>query len=564
MLDGSRHQGKGNVVQRRRGAMTGGSTLERGRQAFERRAWGAAYELLCAADEEAPLGAEDLERASRSAYLIGREDDCFSLCERAFRERMRQGDPEGAALAGFWLVFGLMGKGEWARAGGWIGRARAAIDDGRRDCVARGYLLGPDALQALMGGDAEGAYATFSEQREIGRRFADPDLLSLAGFGQGQALIAMGRIPEGIAVLDEIMVGVTGGETSAAVAGLVYCGVIAACMETFDPRRAREWTVALQLWCDAQPDLVPFRGQCMVHRAQIMQIQGAWPDALVELRQATERFTDAGHPAAGDALYEQAEVHRWRGDLDDAERAYREAATFGRDPQPGLALLRLAQGQPEAASAGIRRALEEATEWVRRPRLLRAAVEIALEDKDVDAARAAAAELAQLADERDVPLLQAMAAHAGGLVGLAEGDARRALAGARRAWTLWQDLDAPYEAARARVVVAMACRALGDEDAARMELDAARQVFERLSAGPDLARVEELTGPARTRAGGGLTAREVEVLQLVATGRTNRVIAAELFLSEKTVARHLSNIFTKLGVSSRAAATAWAYRHELV
>jgi DNA-binding CsgD family transcriptional regulator len=545
-------------------AMTGGSTLERGRQAFEGRAWGAAYELLCAADGEAPLGAEDLERASRAAHLTGRDDEGFSLCERAFRERMRQGDPEGAALAGFWLVFGLMNRGEWARAGGWLGRARAAIDDGRRDCVARGFLLAPDALQALMGGDAERAYATFSEQREIGRRFADPDLITLAGFGQGQALIAMGRLPEGIAVFDEVMVGVTGGETSAIVAGLVYCGVIAACMETFDPGRAREWTVALQLWCDAQPDLVPFRGQCMVHRAQIMQIQGAWLDALEELKQAADRFTGAGHPAAGDAFYEQAEVHRWRGDLDDAERAYRQAAAFGRDPQPGLALLRLAQGQLEAASAGIRRALEEATERFRRPRLLSAAVEIALEDNDADGARAAAGELAQLAGEREVPLLQAMAAHAGGLVGLAEGDARRALAGARRAWSLWQELDAPYEAARARVVVAMACRALGDEDAARMELEAARQVFERLSAGPALARVEALTGPARSRAGCGLTAREVEVLQLVATGRTNRVIAAELFLSEKTVARHLSNIFTKLGVSSRAAATAYAYRHQLV
>jgi len=543
--------------------MTGGSTLERGRQAFERQAWRAAYELLCAADEQAPLGAEDLERAGRAAYLIGRDDDSLSLCERAFRERLRQGDPEGAALDGFWLVFGLITRGDWARAGGWIGRARAVIDDGRRDCAARGYLLGPDAVQALLGGDPQRAYAGFSEQREIGRRFADLDLLTLAGFGQGQALIAMGRIPEGIAVLDEVMVGVTGGETSAIVAGLVYCGVIAACMETFDPRRAKEWTVALQLWCDAQPDLVPFRGQCMVHRAQIMQLQGAWLDALEELEQATERFTGAGHPAAGDALYEQAEVHRWRGDLDRAEQAYRQAAAFGRDPQPGLALLRLGQGQLEAASAGIRRALEEATEWVRRPRLLSAAVEIALEGRDVDAARAAAGELAQLADDRDVPLLQAMAAHGGGLVGLAEGDARKALAGARRAWSLWQELDAPYEAARARVVVAMACRALGDEDAARMELDAARQVFERLSAAPDLARVEALTGPTRSRAGCGLTAREVEVLQLVATGRTNRAIATELFLSEKTVARHLSNIFTKLGVSSRAAATAYAYRHDL-
>jgi tetratricopeptide (TPR) repeat protein len=298
--------------------MTGASALERGRQAFERQTWAAAYELLRAADQEAPLAPEDLERAGQAAYLTGRDDDSFSLLERSFRERMRQGDPEGAALAGSWLIFGLMNRGEWARAGGWVGRARAAIDDGPRDCVAGGYLLAPDALQALMGGDAERAYATFGEQREIGRRFDDLDLLTLAGFGQGQALIAMGRIPEGIAVLDEVMVGVTGGETSATVTGLVYCGVIAACMETFDPRRAKEWTVALNHWCDAQPDLVPFRGQCMVHRAQILQIQGAWPDALEALRQAHQRFTDTRHPAAGDALYEQAEVHRWRGDLDRA------------------------------------------------------------------------------------------------------------------------------------------------------------------------------------------------------------------------------------------------------
>ena len=544
--------------------MTTASALERGRQALERQAWGAAYELLRAADAESPLEPEDLERAGRAAYLTGRDEDYVALFERAFRERMQRGDPEGAAMDGFWLVYGLMTRGEWARAGGWIGRARGAIDDGERDCVARGYLLIPDGLQALMGGDAEQAYATFTEEREIGKRFADQDLVALAGFGQGQALIAMGRITEGIAVLDEVMLGVAAGEASAIVTGLVYCGVIAACMETFDPRRAKEWTTALNHWCDAQPDLVPFRGQCLVHRAQIMQLHGAWVDALEELQHALERFAAAGHPAVGDALYEQAEVHRLRGDFDIAEQAYRKAAEFGRDAQPGLALLRLAQGRLDAASAGIRRALNETGGRSLRPRLLSAAVVIALESKDVEGARSAVDELVELAAERNVVLLNAIAAQARGMVLLAEGDARAALAAARQAWSLWQELDAPYEAARARVVVGMACRSLGDEDAARMEFDAARHVFETLSAGPDATWVESLTGRAPSKGGSGLTAREVEVLRMVATGRTNRVIAGELFLSEKTVARHVSNIFMKLGVSSRAAATAYAYEHDLV
>jgi DNA-binding CsgD family transcriptional regulator len=544
--------------------MTTATTLEQGRQAFERRAWGAAYELLLAADEQAPLEPEDLERAGRAAYLIGREDDYFTLCERLFRERLAAGDPEGAALAGFWLVHGLMIRGEFARAGGWVGRARAALDDGPRDCVARGYLAIPPALEALFAGDPEAARAGFTEVREIGRRFADPDLVHLAGFGQGQSLIALGRIPEGLAVLDEVMVGVTGGETSPMVTGLVYCGVIHACMETFHPGRAKEWTTALDGWCASQPDLVPFRGQCLVHRAQIMQIQGAWVDALEELRHAHERFAKTGHPAVGDALYEQGEVHRLRGELDAAEAAYRQAARAGRDAQPGLALLRLLQGQPGPAAAGIRRALDEAAWQSRRPLLLSAAVEIALAVEDAGWARSAADELAALAAERDTAQLDAIAAQAGGAVLLAEGDARGGLAAARRAWSLWQELDAPYQAARARVLVGMACGALGDTDAARMELDAARQVFGDLAAGPDLARLEALAGRPASRSGGGLTVRELEVLRLVASGRTNRAIAGELFLSDKTVARHLSNIFAKLGVSSRAAATAYAYEHDLV
>lgn len=538
--------------------------LEQSQRAYRAQAWGEAYRQFCVADRESPLAPEDLERAGRAAYLIGREDDYLMLIERAYHERVGHSDPEGAALDAFWLIFGLMLRGNGARASGWVARANRLVDDGARDCVASGYLRSGAALDELMRGDPGPALATFVSQRALGVRFGDPDLVALSGFGAGQALIALGRIAEGVALLDETMVAVTAGETSAMVAGLVYCGVIAACMETFDPRRAQEWTTALKHWCDAQPDLVPYRGHCLVHRAQIMRLHGSWVDAGDEAQHALARFTEARHPAAGDALYELAELQRLRGNFDSAETSYRDGNQFGRDAQPGLALLRLAQGNVDAAIAGIRRAVDEARASVARPPLLAAAVEISLAADDVTAARSAADELAQIADDLGASLLQAMSLHAHGAVLLAEGDAVEALAAARRSWSLWQALDVPYEAARARVVVGLACRSIGDEDAARMELEAAGQAFATLSAAPDLARIGALSGRPAVKAAHGLSPRELEVLRLVATGRTNRAIAADLTLSEKTVARHVSNIFTKLSLRSRAAATAYAYEHDLV
>ena len=540
------------------------TTLEEGRQAYQRRAWTTAYEFLRAADAEQPLGPEDLEMAGRAAHLAGLNAECDALLERAFAQRLQRGEAEAAAQDGFLLAFGLLNRGEWARAGGWLARAAEAIEHGPENCAAHGYLLTPDAVRALMTGDGATAYQGFTRAREVGERCGEADLIGLSGFGQGQALIEMGRVDEGIAVLDQVMVAVTAEEISPEFAGLIYCGVIGSCMQVYDAGRAREWTAALTRWCDSQPELVPFAGQCLVHRAQIMSIHGAWTDALEELRQARERFARTGHPAIGDAQYEWAEVHRLRGEVDEAEDGYREANRFGRDAQPGLALLRLAQGRLDPAAAGLRRALDEDGPRLRRPSQLAAAVEVALAAGDLAWAHAAADELAELAQARDVPLINAIRAQAEGAIRLAEDDARAALPAARRAWALWYELDAPYEAARARVVVGLACRALGDEDAARMELEAARRVFGELSAGPDMARVDALMGSTTPPAAHGLSVRELEVLRMVATGRTNRTIAGELFLSEKTIARHLSNIFVKLGVATRAAATAYAYEHGLV
>jgi DNA-binding CsgD family transcriptional regulator len=343
----------------------------------------------------------------------------------------------------------------------------------------------------------------------------------------------------------------------------MYCSVIDGCQEAYAARRAHEWTAALTRWCEEQPDMVSFTGRCLVHRAEIMQMHGQWPGALEEVRKARERFERAARrDGAGVALYRQGELHRLRGQVQDAEGAYREASRRGCEPQPGLALLRLAQGKTDAAVAAIRRMAGETSEPVLRAGLLPAYVEIMIAAGDTEEARAAALELADIAGGYEAGMLDALVGQATGAVALAEGDAREALTLLRRSWQLWQELDAPYEGARVRVLVGLACRALGDDDAAALEFEAARAAFAELGAAPALAQLDGLTGSRP--ADHGLTARELQVLRLVAGGETNKAIAAQLVLSERTIDRHVSNILTKLRLSSRAAATAYAYEHDLV
>ena len=544
--------------------MTEHPTLHAGHVAFARRRWRDAYANLTAADQEAPLDTDDLERLAQAAYLTGRDEESERLLARAHEECLRLGDGPPAVRCAFWLGFMLLNNGEVARGSGWLARAHRLLDDGGYDCVERGYLMLPAALQLLENGAPTDALAAFEQAGQIGARFGDTDLVTLGRMGRGQALVMQGQPVVGVSLLDEAMVAVTADEVSPIVAGIVYCGVIDICQTLFDLRRAREWTIALSRWCESQPDLAQFRGSCLVHRAEIMQLQGAWQDALEETRHVCDRLSQPSvRPAVGAAFYQQAELYRLRGEFARAEESYRQASQWGRRPEPGLALLRLVQGQIEAAAKAIRLTAEEARDTQGRGRILSAYVEIMIASGEVDAGRKGASDLVTLANQMDAPLLYALAAAADGAVQLAEGNSRDALITLRQAWTAWQELGAPYEAARIRMSMGRAYRQLGDENSAVMEFEAARWMFEQLGAGPDLARAEADSAARSLHWPDGLTGREIEVVRLIASGKTNRAIAAELVISEKTVARHVSNIFTKLGLSSRAAATAYAYEHGL-
>lgn len=545
--------------------MTAGGSLDRARALFAQQAWGEACAQLSAADREAALAPEDLERLAIAAHLVGRDAESTDAWTRAHHAFLAQGAAPGAARCAFWLGFTSLIQGESAKSGGWLARGQRLLDDGGHDCVERGYLLMLQGLRRMWEGDNTTIHATFDQAARLGERFGDAQLMAFGRVGVGEALIRAGRTAEGLALFDEVMVAVTSGEVAAVGVGIIYCAVIEQCQEIFDLRRAKEWTKSLGQWTASQADLVPYRGQCLVHRAEIMQLEGAWSEAMREARLACERLAQTiGRPWVGGALYLQAELHRLRGEFGQAEEAYRAASQSGRDSQPGLARLRLAQGKTEAAAAAIRRLLDEAGDEAARSKLLAAYVEIMLAASDVAAARAGADELARIAERLEAPLLRAMAAHATGATLLAERDGRAALAALRKAWAAWQEIEAPYEAARVRVLIALACRALGDDDTAEMELDAARWVFRQLGAAPDVARVEALSRAGAAPTPAGLTAREIEVLRLVTEGRTNREIAKALRLSDHTVRRHLQNIFNKIGVSSRAAATAFAFQRDLV
>ena len=517
--------------------------------------WVAEHAALSAMSDPRP---EDLERLALAATMLGRDEEVPTLRERAFDAYLERGDTARAAACGFWLVFHFDNRGEHAQASGWAARlARLVPDDPDDPLHAR--LSQRPAVLAMFGGDPATALPIFERAGEVAAAAQDLDGFALAGLGRGRCLAMLGRRQESAEVYDEVMVHVVAGRVDPQVTGLAYCAIVAVCMEWFDLRRAQEWTQAFSAWTASEHGMVAYRGTCLVHRAEILQLRGAWPDARAAAENACGVLAMAGGHGVGEAHYRLAELARLRGQLAAAEEGYAQAAALGHEVQPGLGLLRLAQGRSAAAAAGLDRALAEDSRPRQRALLLAARVEVALADEDTAAAHRWAAELGELAEQASSDYVAALAHHAQGAVLLALDDPAEALPHLRRAWTLWHECDAPYESARTRLLVASACGRLGDDDACRMERAAARTAFEELGASPDLAGLcepSELDGP--------LTPREREVLRVLATGASNRAIAGRLVLSERTVARHVSNIFAKLDLSSRAAATAYAYERGLV
>jgi DNA-binding CsgD family transcriptional regulator len=539
------------------GGMDRARLLTEARAAFDRRAWESAWLAFSSADAKESLLGPDLDRLATAAMLSGHDDESDRAWLRSYRARIAAGDVAHALRCLFWLTFRLLNSGRIEQANGWIARAEKLLDDTDPDCVERGYVAYLTGFQAVFAGDVPHAMDGFEAAAADGVRHHDIDLQVLGQTGLSRMLIRLDRQAEGLHLLDEVMVALAESPVAPIVVGDVYCTAIEACSETFDVRRANEWTHALTRWCEEQPDLVPYRGQCLVHRSELLQLVGDWPAALDQANRARDQLSRPTlQLALGAACYQQGELHRLRGEFAKAEDAYGFASRHGREPQPGLALLRLAQGQMDSAASMSRRLVGESESWPDRARTLPPHVEIMLAVGDTASAREAADELTSHAANQSGPRLQAIAAQMLGHVLVADGANGSALRPLRQAHGLWNSLGAPYEAARTRVLIAQACVGLGDADSAALEIDAARRVFDELGAVVDLRGLPVARGDTRM-----LTQREVEVLRLLTSGRTNRAIGEELVLSERTVERHVSNIFRKLDVSTRSAATAYAFEH---
>lgn len=537
-------------------------SIEQGRAAYEARRWREALEALRAADVATGLGPEDLELLATCSFMVGKVPEMLAAQERAYSGYLESGKQLPAARLALWVASNFASRGKLTEASGWVQRGSRILEPISEPSVEHGYLLLPKALRHVLAGELEEVIETSAEAASIGRQFQDQDLVALAAQTQARALLHLGQSAEAFRMLDEVMLGVVAGHCSPLVTGLVYCSVLEGCHEAQEVRRATTWTTSLTEWCGTQPDLVAFTDQCLAHRSEVLRLQGEWEDALAEAKRSHEN--NARGPVAAQASYQLAEIYRVQGRTKLAERTYHDVALRSGEPQPGLALLLLSMGYEDAAVASIRRALLEKADLLERVRILPGFVEVMLETGHIEDAAEAVDELQSIAERTGIDMQRAWAATARGTSSLAQSEPLDAVPHLRLAMRIYEDLGLPYELARSRRELGRALRALGDEQSALVQLKAAEREFEELGAAPDATSTRELMSIDANSPPHGLTTREVEVLAQLASGATNRAIAELLVLSERTIDRHVSNIFTKLGVSTRSAATAFAIRNDVV
>ena len=535
--------------------------LEAARDFVTRWAWTDALDAARSAVTTSDgAEADRLDIVAEASWWLSRLDDCIEAREQAYALYESLGDRLRAGQCAVWLWEHHQIKARPSIAGGWLRRARRALD-ANPDSIEFGNLILREAEVKHGTGDLDGAAALAQEAHALARRMSSTNLEAEALQTIARVLIDAGEVADGLAHLDEAMLSAVEGKLSPYATGKVYCSLISACEEVGDVRRAAEWTDATARWSETHP-LAMWPGICRVHHAALLQLRGDWGAAEREARQACDELDGFHVPNVAAGYIEIGEIRRRLGDLDGAEEAFARAEELCGQQSAGLALVRLAQRRVDAATGIITRMLAEQT-WnqLARGKLLPARVQIAVAAEDLDTAADAVAELERIAAAFESPVLSAAAASSRGRLLLAQGDASAACATLREALQRWQQLEVPYEVATVRLLLGQACRSCGDEDAASRSLASAAAIFERLGAALDSGHIRDLTLSSSLPA--GLTPREAEVLSLVASGRTNKEIAASLILSERTIARHLSNIFTKVGVSSRTAAAAFAYENDL-
>lgn len=462
-------------------------TLQAARDAAAAHRWGEAFDFLKQADEHGLLERADLDSFGASAWWLGRLGTAIEVRERAYSAHLKAGDKPRAAMAALMLANDYSHRLQSSMASGWVGSAERLLA-GIPHSPEHGYLARARLNGALSRGDLDKALRHADAILEVGERLGDRNLEALGLQDKGRVLVARGDVSEGLALLDEAMVAAVGGELEPYPTAVIYCNVTVACQDLTDYRRAAEFSEAARRWCDRQA-ISGFPGMCRVRRAEVTALRGAWGDAEAEARQACVELSDFCLDYAGEGFYQIGEIRLRVGDLEAAEEAFRQAHELGRAPVPGLALLRLAQGKPQAGIALLRGALEDASRTrLGRARVLPALAELAVAHGDLETAEVATAEMEQIADDFGTHALRAAASTARGELLLRGGDQVAAIATLERARRLWHETDAPYETARARVLLAEAHRAIGDADAAALELRAAVATFERLGGQPDAAR----------------------------------------------------------------------------